>query len=915
MAADIYTIGGGEIVYEVLKAVSLCLNGGGGVLRGLITIGCVSASVFVYYMFLAGNVEYIVKKWALPVTIMLSFMFVPTMTVWVHDEVSQFHKKLDHVPLGLGQFASHITTIGKAITSIVEQPFSLPDDLKYHKAGIVFGSDILEKAKEFKIVNQNFRENLKNFVGQCVKYDIMLNNKYTFDDLRDSADLWGLITSSPSRSRGIFWIPIEGGKAQYVTCAGAVEKFNQEWKNELNRVAFSLSKKMFSGRAIGHSSLQNKKFVMTPTLANVLKREFMANLQSTYSYLGDLASSAEEVLKQNIMINAMGDASSENSRASGNTISYAEMKSIVQQNYTFDTIGRLAAKVLPIMKAVIEALVYACFIFMIPLCMIPSGYKFLMNWGATLIWINFWPPVYAILNFIMNIAARASTISEVGTNNGITISNIAGVAAANSEIKVLAGYLAISVPFICIALVKGVGNFVHLAGQMTGATTSAAGSAAGELISGNMSYGNINLGNSQVENISQLQRNRNSLIGSGGHKLDTGGVMITQDAGGFSVMTRMQDTGPRSIMGNYAEIQAKHEVLKGMKSEVSSGMTRLSNAESVAKSITGRIYEQVSNMKVADVAQRFDVSAHEAKNLSESFRFMDSHSKGKAYNRGTSARGSIGLGSVSVGGSVGADVQASKSKLHSSQEQITEEQAYNHHKSVTENAMRSLARSDRNDELSGLARERSQALQEVNSLSREQSKAESMLRQQEESYNNSVQSTISSSETLVGDFVELTKTHYDMSENQAKELLYDQNRRYDPKRQAITKMVASRIIAESGLSHGKEALKPDIDESNLQLSKSDMENEYSTKKQIAQTKFDETGKMINRQGEKNKTTEGFVKTKVLSTDSVLSKGKTDITEKGQQIELSVKKRSKDCSIESAGKELIKTITGDDENEK
>jgi hypothetical protein len=28
---DIHTIGGGEIIYEVLKAVAMCLNGGGGV--------------------------------------------------------------------------------------------------------------------------------------------------------------------------------------------------------------------------------------------------------------------------------------------------------------------------------------------------------------------------------------------------------------------------------------------------------------------------------------------------------------------------------------------------------------------------------------------------------------------------------------------------------------------------------------------------------------------------------------------------------------------------------------------------------------------------------------------------------------------------------------------------------------------
>jgi conjugal transfer mating pair stabilization protein TraG len=112
------------------------------------------------------------------------------------------------------------------------------------------------------------------------------------------------------------------------------------------------------------------------------------------------------------LINAIQDTASENSRSSGKPISYAEMKALLQQNYTFETVGRLAAKVLPIMKAIIEALEYACFIFIIPLCMIPNGYRFLFNWAATLVWLQVWAPTYAILNFIMNIAARASTLPE-----------------------------------------------------------------------------------------------------------------------------------------------------------------------------------------------------------------------------------------------------------------------------------------------------------------------------------------------------------------------------------------------------------------------------------------------------------------------------------------------------------------------
>ncbi len=38
MAVDIYTIGGGEIIYQVLSAVTLLLNGNGGIFHALVTI-------------------------------------------------------------------------------------------------------------------------------------------------------------------------------------------------------------------------------------------------------------------------------------------------------------------------------------------------------------------------------------------------------------------------------------------------------------------------------------------------------------------------------------------------------------------------------------------------------------------------------------------------------------------------------------------------------------------------------------------------------------------------------------------------------------------------------------------------------------------------------------------------------------
>ena len=936
MAVDIYAIGGGEIIYQVLSAVTLLLNGNGGILHALVTIGASMAVILVYFLCLAGSVEYILKHWALPLGFMMSFLFVPTTTVWVHDEVSQFHKQLDHVPLGIAQFSSHITRMSKNITSVIEMGFSGPDDLKYHKAGYLFGSDILEKAREFKIVNQNFRENMRNFVGQCVKYDIMLNNKYTFDDLRDSTDLWGLVTSNPSKARGIMWLPIKGGKAQYITCAGAVEKFNQEWQNEINRVAFSLSKKMFSGRAVGHSSLQSNKLVMNVPLANFLKNEFLSNLQSTYSYFGELAYTAEEALKQNVMINALGDAASENSRSAGNPVSYAEMKALMQQNYTFDTIGRLAARMLPILKSILESLIYACFILIIPLCMMPHGYKFLKNWAASLIWVCSWPPVYGILNGIMSMCARSATIAEIGTSGGISIANVNGVAMANADMKVLAGYLALSVPFLCIAIVKGVGAFIHLASQLTGATSSAGSAAAGEVASGNFSAANVSLGNSQMGNVSNLQRNMNSLIGSGGHRVDTGGVMITNDAKGFSTSTFAQDSGPNVPSSNMANIVSAQESVRNQRSIVNSQESRLAETQASRESQGGSISERVSHMKADDIARENNMTAQEGETISNASKNVDAWNKGKGYNSSTSAQGNLSVsGSLgatfglktghgetdkaeetlkslqagaSISGGLGTKVDASNNRFYGSQESAIDEKTYAESKAIMDGFIKKLAASERNDELTSLSRDYVKTLSEENSLTHNLTESKSKLAQAEQGYQRSVTDSVSVSQNKMEDYVQhMVRGNPDMTKQQAKEML--QRNPGDPR----VKDALADVVRANRNYPPSEITAPRFENTDFKFNGKDLENRYDTKQAVLQNKIGKVDGSMNQIRAANKIRRDGINAKtdrgLSSTEGAVESGHADIEAKNKVIQDKVKEQKDKWLITRAKDQLF---GGDDD---
>lgn len=936
---DIYTIGGGEIVYEILNAVARCLNGGQGTLQALLRIGGFSGIIVVYFMMIYGSTMEILKRWALPVLLVTNVMFVPQTTVWVKDTITHFSYKIDHVPYGLAFFASHVSRMGKVLTETIEQNFSLVDDLKYQQSGMLFGSHILEEAKSFKIVNRNFKENMRNFVGQCVKYDIMLNQKYSFDDLRNSPDLWSLVSSQPSKNRGFYWVPTNNkNPASFVTCSKAVELFNKIWATENDRVWRKLGRQFFSGRFLNHAkSTDASKLRIDPALENLLKQDMIRHLKSTASYLGDLSQSAEEVLRQSVMINAIQDSAAENSKAAGNLLSYAESKAIQQQSYTFETIGKLAAKLLPILKAVIEALAYACFIFIIPLCMIPSGYRFLINWAAILIWLQAWPPMYAILNFIMNIAARSSTLAEIGTDGGFTIANVTGVTGANADIRLLAGYLSMSIPFLCIAVVKGVGTFVHLASQITGTSMQAAGSGASEVTSGNFSYGNVSLRNHQFDNASQLQRNFSSSLSAGGHRWDTGGVQITNDASGRSTMTIASSTSPVSFSASHNESEEFRAGYSDSIQRAQTASARLSASETIAQNQTMRLAESLSQMEAHDIAHKYGVGMDKATQIAQDAKILDSYYKGHTYSQGTTAGGHVGLnahvgtpgssggegGSVGTGeakrmkasvgrffglgvsGGLSGGVNASNAEnLGDSHQASTSHDVHETQRSF-DNAIMDLSASQRNDHVTQLAKDHSQTLSDMQQYSSEKAYNEQMARHYQTSYNQGSHLTVSQQHNLMDYALEIGTKEKGYSAQEASRMMTS-NR---PEDKAIVQSWYQTAAGRTNLKPTMPMMKqPGWDRyDNASSLRNDFQNQ---KRQAASSLRGQEDDMKTREaslGDERQKVQDLVNQRQTATNQTIHKEHETIKSKEGEIKTSVKERGKKGAARSTRDHMDKTL--------
>jgi len=448
------------------------------------------------------------------------------------------------VPFGLAMSASLISRIGHSITENIEVIFTTVDDLKYHKTGFLFASNLVQQAKTFHITNEDLASNMREFVGHCVVYDAMLGRKYTIEDLRNSDDIWTLVSTNASPVRSFVWkephnVGEPSARPEIITCREGVARFNRLWGVELDRTATLFGQKIF-----GKNGLINPKVAL------------LQHMQSSYTFLVNSSKSALEILKQQMMIYAVVDGIEQKSVALGNTPNFAARRAYLQQRSTYETLGAMAGETLPTMKAVLEAIVYSAFLFVVPLSVLPFGWRFLTSWGQTLLWLQMWAPLYAILHYLISMTARSKSLAalSISSEAGVTIASSVGLVNANADLAAMAGYLAMSIPFLAVALVKGVGSFVHMASHLGAVSQGAASMAAGEAVSGNYNFGNISEGNRQIANTNMLSHSTAASYRSGVFSQSDGRIDMVTTADGGQIVNVGSSSVPVSI--NKAETES-----------------------------------------------------------------------------------------------------------------------------------------------------------------------------------------------------------------------------------------------------------------------------------------------------------------------------------------------------------------------
>jgi conjugal transfer mating pair stabilization protein TraG len=165
--------------------------------------------------------------------------------------------------------------------------------------------------------------------------------------------------------------------------------------------------------------------------------------------------------------------------------------------------GKIAEQALPLVRNVIEAIIYAVFPFVFLLFLLAQGRGLglaIKSFVMSLVWIQLWPPLYAILNYVATLASARNL--EAAARMGAAVQGLALETAdsiyqgAISD-QAIAGYLVISIPIIATAIIKG-GEVAFQAVTGVGLMQSAASAEASAASKGNVTQDAVSIDQQQL---------------------------------------------------------------------------------------------------------------------------------------------------------------------------------------------------------------------------------------------------------------------------------------------------------------------------------------------------------------------------------------------------------------------------------
>ncbi|WP_395398820.1 conjugal transfer protein TraG N-terminal domain-containing protein [Pseudoduganella sp. UC29_106] len=250
------------------------------------------------------------------------------------------------------------------------------------------------------------------------------------------------------------------------------------------------------------------------------------------------------------MINAVNDTSllagQKINDPASMLLAVGRAQSVAQTNAAWLNNGKVAEQALPVIRNTIEAIVYAIFPIVILLLLMTGGRETMIglkNYLSVLIWIQLWPPLYAILNYMAMVHAARELAAAASVGNGISALSLMTSSSIYSGAisgEAVVGYMTMSIPVIAWAGLKRMETFgsalIGGVATLQSVVSSTTGSAA---------TGSVSLGNTSMDQMA-IAPTRSSAFFHG-RQNDTSGNIYTSNAlSGLTSVKALANEGPVS---------------------------------------------------------------------------------------------------------------------------------------------------------------------------------------------------------------------------------------------------------------------------------------------------------------------------------------------------------------------------------
>lgn len=487
---EIYAYGNNDSLYGIFNAIAAIMGANSYLQAVAIVAFCGFVTAALAYAFMPQKL--IGWQWLATVLLVYSILFVPKVTVGIVDKLgTQPVQVVSNVPFGLAFFGNLTSTIGNTLTEVFETAFqTLPGpaqqsaDLTYQRHGVMFGNTLIKRTRQIVFDDPNFRTDLVNFVHNCTMFDLADG---TIDPAVFSkapvggGDIWSLMaTPNPARFSSI----TTGGTSDIQPCPAVYANLNAR----LPAVTTLTTQKL--------AALLNPNLPLAQAVAEVSNQATQAYLRAS---LGNAGTTVADIVRQNGLINAINDTSDiigQKINDPGSLIlGLGRAQATAQTNAAWMNFGKMAEDALPLIRNAIEAIIYALFPLVILLLLLTYGLgtmRALQSYLLTLVWIQLWPPVYAILNYMASIASarHIAAAAELGAGvNGLAIVSASPIYSNTISDQAVVGYLVLAVPAIAWAAVKGMHTISQAALTGTSSIQGAASGAAAAAGTGNVALG------------------------------------------------------------------------------------------------------------------------------------------------------------------------------------------------------------------------------------------------------------------------------------------------------------------------------------------------------------------------------------------------------------------------------------------